>query len=242
MLHFASVYTPCCQPVIRPNFSSSHTFSLTSSFTKAKWKQSLISGYPVACYCVLLGVVAWGLKPQKLTLPNSNSIWNTQTRLNEFIWTPMCFVGKQAIYNLQFFFTGQTFESTTPNISFVPWLPKRSSTMLDPFAQLFQHCWGHVRSLRMVTKTYGLYPSHDALQVSTLLGVVPPVCTPLPTRTQQLPTFLGQQCWGLLRPFACRLKPLSVHRLILQFCSNGHKLSNILHTSTTGMSLGVWFW
>ena len=37
--------------------------------------------------------------PQKLTLPNSNSIWNALTRLNEFIWTPMCFVGKQAISN-----------------------------------------------------------------------------------------------------------------------------------------------
>ena len=39
---------------------------------------------------------------QKPTLPNSNSIWNSRTRLNEFIWTPRCFVGKQAI--LQFFF------------------------------------------------------------------------------------------------------------------------------------------
>ena len=33
--------------------------------------------------------------PQKPTLPNSNSIWNARTRLNEFIWTPRCFVGKQ---------------------------------------------------------------------------------------------------------------------------------------------------
>ena len=55
------------------------------------------------------------------------------------------------------------------------------------------------------TKTYGLYPSHDALQVPTLLGVVASVCTPLPTRTQQLPTLLAQQCWELLRPFACSL-------------------------------------
>ena len=52
------------------------------------------------------------------------------------------------------------------------------------------------------TKTYGLYPSHDALQVPTLLGVVASVCTPLPTRTQQLPTLLAQQGWELLRPFA----------------------------------------
>ena len=37
---------------------------------------------------------------------------------------------------------------TTPNISFAPWSPKRGATMLDPFAQLFQHCWGHACSLR----------------------------------------------------------------------------------------------
>ena len=41
------------------------------------------------------------------------------------------------------------FWANTPNISFVPWSPKRSATMLDPFAQLFQHCWGHACSLRM---------------------------------------------------------------------------------------------
>ena len=34
----------------------------------------------------------------------------------------------------------------------LPWSPKHSATMLDPFAQLFQHCWGHARSLRMVYK------------------------------------------------------------------------------------------
>ena len=45
------------------------------------------------------------------------------------------------------FKTGQTFQPTTPNISFVLWSPKRSATMLDPFAQLFQHCWGHAGSL-----------------------------------------------------------------------------------------------
>ena len=52
------------------------------------------------------------------------------------------------------------------------------------------------------TKTYGLYPSHNALQVPTLLGVVASVCTPLPTRKQQLPTLLARQCWELFRPFA----------------------------------------
>ena len=52
------------------------------------------------------------------------------------------------------FGSGQTFQSTTPNISFAPWSPKHSATMLVPFAQLFQHCWGHVRSLRMVNKDF----------------------------------------------------------------------------------------
>ena len=133
--------------------------------------------------------------------------------------------------------------------------------MLDPFAQLFQHCWGHVRSLRIDYKlrdtgvvffprcsagpklfgscytrlhttantrqttpnivgatmlgvayahyalitslgTQGLYSSHDAVQVPNFLGVVTPVCTPLPTRAKQLPTLLAQQCWELLHPFA----------------------------------------
>ena len=40
------------------------------------------------------------------------------------------------------------------------------------------------------TKTYGLYPSHDVLQVPTLLGVVASVCRPLPIR--------AQQCWDWL--------------------------------------------
>ena len=78
--------------------------------------------------------------------------------------------------------------------------------MLDPFAQLFQHCWGRARL--WFTKTYGLYPSHDALQVLTLLGVVAPVCTPLPTHMQQLPTLLVQQCWQLLHPYARSLMTL----------------------------------
>ena len=74
--------------------------------------------------------------------------------------------------------TGQT-----PNISFVPWSPKRSETTVDPFAQLFQHCWGHAHELHMVYKVLWVVSSNDALQVPTLLGVVASVCTPLPTRT-----------------------------------------------------------
>ena len=76
-----------------------------------------------------------------------------------------------------------------------------------------QQCWIRLHSssnivgakhahYAWITKTYGLYSSHDALQVPNLLGVVASVCTPLPTRTQQLPTLLAEQCWELLRPFA----------------------------------------
>ena len=76
-----------------------------------------------------------------------------------------------------------------------------------------QQCWIRLHSssnivgathahYAWITKTYGLYSSHDALQVPNLLGVVASVCTPLPTRKQQLPTLLAQQCWELLRPFA----------------------------------------
>ena len=74
------------------------------------------------------------------------------------------------------FETGETFEPKTPNISFVPWFPKRSVTMSDPFAQLYKQWWGHARALYIASlefsKSYGLYPSNaDALQVPTLLGV-----------------------------------------------------------------------
>ena len=67
-----------------------------------------------------------------------------------------------------------------------------------------QQCWIRLHSSSNIVgathayytwspKSYGLYPSHDALQEPTLLGVVASVYTPLSTRTQQLPTLLAQQ-------------------------------------------------
>ena len=64
-----------------------------------------------------------------------------------------------------------------------------------------QQCWIRLHSSSNIvgathahyawfTKTYGLYPSHDALQVPAFLGVVASVCRPLPARAQQL-----QHCW-----------------------------------------------
>ena len=77
-----------------------------------------------------------------------------------------------------------------------------------------QQCWICLHNIVGATqahytwfkKTYGLYPSHDALQVPTLLGVFASVYTPLPTRTQQVPTLLAQQCWEVMRPFARSFK------------------------------------
>ena len=88
-----------------------------------------------------------------------------------------------------------------------------------------QQCWIRLHSssnivgathahYAWITKTYGLYSSHDALQVPTLLGVVSSVCTPLLICTQQLPTLFAHQCWELLRPFARSLRA-SVEREIV---------------------------
>ena len=76
-----------------------------------------------------------------------------------------------------------------------------------------QQCWIRLHSssnivgathahYAWITKTCGLYSSHDALQVTNLSGVVASVCRPLPIRTQQLST--------LLRPFA---RSLTVHNM-----------------------------
>ena len=74
---------------------------------------------------------------------------------------------------------------------------------LDPFAQLFQHCWGHTRSLRMDYKdlwvvffprctvgsklvgsrcirlhtTANTHATTPNIVAPTMLGVVSPVCT-----------------------------------------------------------------
>ena len=57
-----------------------------------------------------------------------------------FVCTPCCMLLDVVACCCAKFETSQTFQPATPNISFVP------------FAQLFQHCWGNARSLRMLYK------------------------------------------------------------------------------------------
>ena len=89
-------------------------------------------------------------------------------RLHTLLHVVECFCAK--------FETGKTFQPTTPDISFVAWSPKRSAMNVNSIrfhsssnivgATHAHYAW--------ITKTYGLYSSHDALQVPNLLGVLRP--------------------------------------------------------------------
>ena len=118
------------------------------------------------------------------------------------VCTPCCMLLDVVARCCAKFETGQTFQPTTPNISFVPWSAKRSATMLDPFAQLFQHCWGHVRSLRMDYKDLWVVFFPRCTEGPKLVGNC---CIRLHTTANThatIPTLLAQQCWELLHLFA----------------------------------------
>ena len=109
--------------------------TLLASNSQHCWMLHVVSLYtPVACWWMLLRVVAQSLKPVKL------------------------------------------FSQQLP--TFLLFRDRRS---------VAQQCWIRLHSS------------------SNILGDVASVCTPLPTRTQQLPTLLAQQCWELLRSFASSL-------------------------------------
>ena len=110
------------------------------------------------------------------------------------------------------FETGQTVEPTTPNISFVLWSPKRSATMLDPFAPLFQHSWGHARA----QYTMALHMVTHGLQ--SLMGCILPTMHSRTQHCRELLHSFAHRCknvWELLRPFARTLKRNSKETL---FC------------------------
>ena len=88
--------------------------------------------------------------------------------------------------------------------------------MLDPFAQLSPTLLGpRKRITHGLPSSYGLHPSHDLLQIPILLGAVASICTPLPTRTQQLPTLLAQLCWELEVVASVYTSPLVIELQIL---------------------------
>lgn len=94
---------------------------------------------------------------------------------------------------------------------------------------MLDQCWIHLHTssnIVVVGHACALHkdtpisrPSHDALQVPTLLGVIASLCTPLLQRTQQLPTLLAQQFWKLLCPFASSFKKFH-NNLCMQFTRN----------------------
>ena len=130
------------------------------------------------------------------------------------------------------FETGQTFQPTTPNISFVLWSPKRSATMLDPFAQLFQHCWGRASSLRMVYKDLWVVSIPRCTAGPNIVGSC---CIRLLTTASThatTPNIVAQQCRELLRPFARSLTLLSM-KLRKETCSR---------TARTRWHLGVYMY
>ena len=86
--------------------------------------------------------------------------------------------------------SSQTFEPASPNISFVLWSPKHSAMMLDPFAQLFQHYWGHTRALHMVSLNF-IHMCHNI--VVQILSIYP---------YYGIMHCMSQHCWELLHPFA----------------------------------------
>ena len=182
--------------------------------------------YVVICFCVLLGVVAQRLKAVKL--------------LGQQLPTFFCSVIAEA------------------------WDQKT----LDLFAQLFQHCWGRARAL----VTHGL---------QSLMGCILPtmrsrsqhcwellhpfahhcqhernnsgVCTPLPTRTQQLSTLLEPTMLGVVAsvctPLPTRTQQLStlleptMLRVVASVCTplptRTRQLSTLLEPTMLGVVASV---
>ena len=121
------------------------------------------------------------------------------------VCTPCCMLLDVVACCCAKFETGQTFQTTTLNISFVRWLPKRNATMLDPFARSSNIVGATHAHHEWFTKTYGLYPSHDALQVQKLLRVVASAYTTANTHATT-PNIVGSCCVRLHAASGVRYK------------------------------------
>ena len=117
------------------------------------WSPKPIKWHP--CWCPKQSWGRWTLflSPMQMnaTLLGNNSQHCWMLRVAS-ICTPCCMLFCIACSCCAKFETSQTYEPTTPNISFVPWSPKRCAIMLDLCARVLQHCWGHACSLHMVSK------------------------------------------------------------------------------------------
>ena len=101
--------------------------------------------------------------------------------------------------------TGQSFEPTTPNISFVPRSFCTPLLTLVGLRTRQDGCRIQVYKVLWVVS----FPRCTAGTKGKILSTWG-ICTPLLTRTQQLPTLLTQQCWELRRPFARSLSKQSI--------------------------------
>ena len=90
-------------------------------------------------------------------------------------------------------------------------MAEHSATVLDLFAQVFQHCWGNTLGLHVISKVLWLVSFPQCTAGPNIVENCCTACTPLPTWTQQLPTLLTQQCRELLHLFARSLKNAIVH-------------------------------
>ena len=142
--------------------------------------------YPQLCILFLSVATPWKNNNNNNTQQHATGCANGH---NMQIPTMLCPFGR-----------GYTFESLTPTF-FCSVMPKRSATMLDPFAQLFQHRWGYrARALRVAYKVSWVvfFPRCSAgpnnfgscctvntdattpkIVGPTMLGVVASVCTQL---------------------------------------------------------------
>ena len=82
-----------------------------------------------------------------------------------------------------------------------------SRVMLDPFVQLFQHCWVRAGALHLVSKVLWVLSFPRCTAGSFTVGSCCIRLYALPTRTQQLPALLAQHYWDLLYPFARSFTP-----------------------------------
>ena len=158
--------------------------------------------HPVARCCVLLGVVAQSLKLVKLLsqqLPTFLLLRDRQSVVQQ------CWISVLSTSNIVWA-THTHYTCFSKSYGFYPSMMHLSSNIVGSCC------------IRLHT-TANTDATTANIVGPRMLGVVASVCTPLPTRMQQLPTLLAQECWELLHPFARSLK------FMRDFLTQGQKLS-----------------